>query len=307
MGRTPIYHAAMSATRYVSFERVNRNRVHRHSFFEPCIVATGSGEFEHDGVLYPLRAGDLFIADPGIYHEIRSLTSRDLGLYFLAFNVTRSSAGPWSTERRGVNQVAMADFILGHRAHASGQWQLLPLFEHALKLSHHERNQQHSAFYTDVASLLVDQIVAALAQSSVAPTKQNSDELLMARVVNVIEQRLHERLPIAALAKECGTSERTLRRRWKKCGERSLTDEINQRRVARASHLLLLPDISVAQVGYQVGIESPARFARLFRKMRGQAPRSFRRQYLGRPPDQSSGGPPFRTEFLDGDIREYDR
>ena len=64
-------------------------------------------------------------------------------------------------------------------------------------------------------------------------------------------------------------SERTLRRRWKNAGGPSLTDAINHRRVARASHLLLLPDISIAEAGYQVGIESPAQFSRLFRNVKG--------------------------------------
>ena len=80
MRLTPLYYAALSATRYVSFERVTRNRIHRHSFFEPCIVVSGEGEFEHGSKVFALREGDLFIANPGIYHEIRSLRTKDLPL-----------------------------------------------------------------------------------------------------------------------------------------------------------------------------------------------------------------------------------
>jgi hypothetical protein len=85
----PAFELTFSSTRFVSFERVTRNRVHRHSFYEPCIVISGTGEFEHGAEQYALREGDLFIADPGIYHEIRSLKTKDLQLYFLAFNATR--------------------------------------------------------------------------------------------------------------------------------------------------------------------------------------------------------------------------
>jgi AraC-like DNA-binding protein len=101
-------------------------------------------------------------------------------------------------------------------------------------------------------------------------------------------------------------SERTLRRKWKKSSGLSLTEEINHRRIVRAGHLLLLPDISVAEVGYQVGVESPAQFSRTFRRVKGLTPKDYRRKYLERLPGQSSGGPRFRTEFLNGDVKEYD-
>jgi len=70
----------------------------------------------------------------------------------------------------------------------------------------------------------------------------------------------------------------------------------------RASHLLLLPDISIAEAGYQVGLESPAQFSRMFRSVKGLTPKEYRRKYLGRLPELSSGGPPSGTEFLDGDL-----
>ena len=108
MGLPPFYHAALSATRYVSFELVSRNRVHRHSFFEPCIVLSGKGEFEHGTAVFPLQEGDLFIADPGVYHEIRSLRTTDLGLYFLAFSLARASRTSRFGEQRGLRQETIA-------------------------------------------------------------------------------------------------------------------------------------------------------------------------------------------------------
>src|SRR5258707_15172923 len=98
----PLYHAALSAPRSVPFEQVPENRVARHSFFEPCIVLSGSGEFEHGSAVFSLREGDLFIANPGVYHEIRSLKTRDLGLYFLAFSIARASRTSRSGEQHGL-------------------------------------------------------------------------------------------------------------------------------------------------------------------------------------------------------------
>jgi AraC-like DNA-binding protein len=299
----PLYHAALSATRYVSFEQVTRNRVHRHSFFEPCIVLSGTGEFEHGAAIFSLREGDLFIANPGVYHEIRSLRTSDLGLYFLAFSIARASRTSRSGELRGLRQEPVAEFMRYHSVHLPGQSHLIPLFEHAMKLSRNDVDQMQSPFYGDAAILLLNQVIAALTESARLSAEDHGDNQLTNRVAEAIEKRLHQPLRIATLARECGMSERTLRRKWKNSKGSSLTDEINHRRIVRASHLLLLPDMSIADVGYQVGIESPAQFSRMFRGAKGLTPKDYRRKFLGRLPELSSGGPSFGTEFLDGDLR----
>ena len=304
MAPPPLYHAALSATRYVSFEQVTRNRVHRHSFFEPCIVLSGSGEFEHGSAVFSLREGDLFIADPGVYHEIRSLKTTDLGLYFLAFSVARASRTSRCGEQRGLRQETMAEFIRCHNVYLPGQSHLISLFEHAMQLSRNDVGQTQSPFYADAAILLLNQVVGALTESARLSAEDHGHHQLTNRVADAIEKRLHRPLRISTLARDCGISERTLRRKWNYSNASSLTHEINHRRIARASHLLLLPDMSIAEVGYQVGLESPAQFSRMFRGVKGLTPKEYRRRYLGRLPELSSDGSPSGTEFLDADRRD---
>lgn len=302
-----ICRVGFSHTRYVSFEHVARNRVHRHSFFEPCIVLSGSGDFEYGATVYRLREGDLFIADPGTYHEVSSLNTRDLKLYFLAFTIVRTPKATDTVERALFNQKTLARFLVSHAFHLPGQTHLIPLFEHVSKLSRNVDNKTAAAFHHEASLLLLSQIVTALTAAAGFSDDERDESLLNNRVVESIEHRLHEPLRIAALARACGMSERTLRRRWRNRGGRSLTDEINDRRIERASHLLLLPDISVAEAGYQVGIANPAQFSRLFRRIKGLTPKAYRRRILTRLPSAVSGQPPFRTEFLDGGRREYER
>jgi len=304
MALPPLYHAALSATRYVSFEQVTRNRVHRHSFFEPCIVLSGTGEFEHGSAVFSLREGDLFIADPGVYHEIRSLRTTDLGLYFLAFSIARASRTSRSGEQLGLRQETVAEFIRCHSVYLPGQSHLISLFEHAMKLSRSDVGQMQSPFYGDAAILLLNQVIGALTESARLSAEDHGHHQLTNKVADAIEKRLHQPLRIATLARDCGMSERTLRRKWKNSSGSSLTNEINHRRIVRASHLLLLPDISIAEVGYQVGLESPAQFSRMFRVLKGLTPKEYRRKYLGRLPELSSGGAPSGTEFLDGDLSD---
>jgi AraC-like DNA-binding protein len=302
----PAYDLTFSSTRFVSFERVTRNRVHRHSFYEPCIVISGTGEFEHGSELFALRQGDLFIADPGTYHEIRSLKTKDLHLYFLAFNVTRTfRVGRREEQQASLIRQILPAFALDHSVHLPGQSQLISLFEHATRLSRHDVGRLRNPFYRDASLLLLSEIIVSLANSARLSVQAQGDHLLANKIVESIEQRLHSPLRVSALARHCGMSERSLRRKWKSWGRPLLTDEINRRRIARAGHLLLLPDISIAEVGYQVGIQSAAQFSRIFKTVNGLTPRAYRRKYLGRVPGTLSGLPPFETEFVDGEREEY--
>jgi AraC-like DNA-binding protein len=253
------------------------------------------------GPRYSLCEGDLFIANPGVYHEIRSLRTKDLGLYFLAFSIARDFRISRSGEQLGLRQESMAEFIRSHSVYLPGQSHLIPLFEHAMKLSRGDVGRIQSTFYGDAAVLLLNQVIAALSESARLSAKDHGHHQLTKRVTDAIEKRLHQPLRVATLASDCGMSERTLRRKWKNSSGSALTNEINHRRIVRARHLLLLPDISVAEVGYQVGIESPAQFSRMFRAATGRTPKEYRRRCLGQLPELSSGGPPSGTEFLDDD------
>lgn len=303
----PAYDVTFSATRYVSFERVTRNRVHRHSFFEPCIVISGAGEFEHGSEVHSLREGTLFLADPGVYHEIRSLRTRDLKLYFLGFNVTRNAAQSRFREHAWFDQPALASFVVNHRVHVSSQSRLIPLFEHTMKLSRQQTTEHTPRFYREASLLLISQIVAALAYSPASSDESRSDEVLSRRVAEVIEEGLHQPLRTSTVAAQCNMSERTLRRKWRLCTGRPLIDEVRRRRIERAKHLLLIADISVSEVGYQVGIESPAQFSRMFKTLAGMTPTAYRDKYLRGQGRIHLDGPPFRTEFLDGKTKEYRR
>lgn len=301
MNNPPYAHIIYSQTRYVSFESVNRNRVHRHSFYEPCIVISGTGEFEHGSEVYALSEGDLFIADRGTYHEIRSVASRDLRLFFLAFHVVNRRDTKAKVGQAPLDQHAIADFLLNHRTHLSGQFHLIPLFEHVTKLVRRDSAYESNRDYHDASLLLLRQIISALADSALLSEEAYSDHLQRRKVEAFIENRLHLPIRITDIAAACGMSERTLRRRWTNWSTRTLPEEIRQRRMERASHLLLLPDIAVADVGYQVGIVSPAQFSRQFKETKGLTPKAYRKRFLDELPRGLSDDGLNLTEYLDGD------
>lgn len=292
------YRIEYSQCRQASFAKAARNRVHRHSYYEPGIVIFGSGEFEHEAEVYPLQEGDLFLANPDSYHEIRSLRSQNLSVYFLGFYVTRHARHGRLPQQAQLIQSSLERFLSRHQVHLPGQAHLTSLFEHAMKLARQQTQPLNNDFYSEASLLLINQIITALTGDATNRVDY-SEQAHRNRVVEYIEKSLHKTLRVAQIARACGMSERNLRRKWRNWSPRSLSDEIKLRRVERACQLLLLPDISIAEVGEQVGIDDPAQFSRLFKKVKQQSPRLYRQTHLDNIQTAVSENRPFRTEFLE--------
>ncbi|WP_052487691.1 cupin domain-containing protein [Gordoniibacillus kamchatkensis] len=61
------------------------NRPHKHSFFEVCYCASGTGTYHEDGREWPIRAGTMFCSRPGVPHQITVEPEGKLYLLFVAF------------------------------------------------------------------------------------------------------------------------------------------------------------------------------------------------------------------------------
>src|SRR5687768_16510526 len=64
-----------------------RNYLHVHSHFEICYVYQGRGLFSLAETIYPVEQGHVFIAKPGVIHEIISTEDDPLGIYFWSYTL----------------------------------------------------------------------------------------------------------------------------------------------------------------------------------------------------------------------------
>lgn len=68
------------------------NVAHRHTFYEICLVgAWGEGTFTVEGAPHPIQSGDLFIARPGVIHQIRNRAPRLMELFWVSFGWSEPS------------------------------------------------------------------------------------------------------------------------------------------------------------------------------------------------------------------------
>lgn len=276
----------------VSFRETGRNLVHRHTFFEPCLVVAGRGEFEHGGERFDLAPGDLFVADPGVYHEIRSLPTRDLQVVYTWFALVETDA----TDPRSLREdEVIGAFLGGHAALSRTTAGVGLLFDAACAEMDRLRVGEGSGLLDEIMRVVVLRVMAAL---TITPADNDAASVLLSRALAAIESRLAERLRVVEIAEVVGVSERTLRRLFRDRLGRGVVEEVQRRRINRAASLLAMPELTVGQIAGRVGIPDPAAFSRLFTKVRGTSPRSFRRARLHEPwgwADPRSE--PMRTEF----------
>lgn len=96
------------------------------------------------------------------------------------------------------------------------------------------------------------------------------------RVTAYIDANLSAEIRIGMLAEIAGCSEGHFHRAFRSTLGETPLHFIHGRRIERAKHILSTEDVSVAEVGFQVGFSSPSHFARTFRAFVGMAPSVFR-------------------------------
>ena len=109
----------------------------------------------------------------------------------------------------------------------------------------------------------------------------------------------HYREPhaVAAVVKQCGIPERSLKRRFTTAAGSTLITYVQNLRIEKAKGLLEAEDKAADEIAALVGYENPAFFRRLFRRATGLTPGAYRRMFrpLSAAPKQIAGGPPVAT------------
>jgi len=85
---------------------------------------------------------------------------------------------------------------------------------------------------------------------------------------------------VAAMASNCGLTERSFHTRFKRATGMSPMDYVQTVRIEEAKQLLETSEMPLDEVAAEVGYAEPASFRRLFGRMVGVTPSTYRRQHL---------------------------
>ncbi len=260
---------------YLDFKG-SRNLQHRHSYYEVCLVLGGTGTFTHGDQIHSLETGDLFIADPGVIHEIISSRQDSLKIQFLSFNFEKDEQKQ-TDEDETVQDRCIGEFLKNHDQLIHDCSDLEHIFR-SLKVISLEDNpvKRHIRNETMTKTLIMEIILYSINEIEERHKDASADSRLQAALI-YMEDNAFRKLSVGEVSAHAAISARTLRRLMHGyCGMTVIQKCFRIRMEAAARHLLANPDQTVSEVSYQFGFENPSDFCRGFKKTMLLSPGKFR-------------------------------
>jgi AraC family L-rhamnose operon transcriptional activator RhaR len=256
-----------------------RNYLHIHSFYEVCYAFEGEGVFRMNGVEYPVRGGDVFVAKPSEPHEIISSHEAPLGIYFWSYTLVPSSPVKRGSETRDLDALLRA-FTVSQRwvsDHVSGMQRTLELLTEEIVA---RETGYHLTIEHLTAKLLIDTARAVTDLPSISSNAETSKRDPMAMLVQRIEQYLRDNysrpISIRDVAAQVHLSERHTSRLFRKATGASIKDRLTTLRIEAATQLLLNGRLAIKDVGAASGFPDVQHFTTIFRRRTGLTPAAFR-------------------------------
>lgn len=269
-------------------------------FHEILLVTRGRGHVELDGRVYPVAPGAVLVTRPG---EVRSLRVPRLDgacLFFETEFVREAFADPFFLDRFAALRADRRSPVLWLTpAENRGYLTRFRAMEREIASL---RDDVSHALRAQLYELLVDLDRRYLARHGVARQDDPGDRVaafrrLLERDIGGQgnqgsqgsqgnQRRGGRRHRVADYARELGITPGHLSALCRRQLGRSAGACLRERLRLEAKRLLLYTELGAAEVGYRLGFEDPAYFARFFRREVGEAPGQYRRRRLTRPPSE---------------------
>lgn len=247
------------------------NAPHRHTYFELCQVgAHGAGLFRVEGQSIALGPGDLFVARPGVIHQIVNTTVPWMELYWVSYQLGPPPGGELRGILRTFAESPLA-LVADESRRVAGAWRALR--EMAPGAGSESLRYLVGAFLLTVAEAFGAPEEADLPRR---PGEQRASSA--ARVaVRYIHDNLDRPLSSDEVARQAGVSRRHLSRLMRAHVGASFHEYVLWARLHMAAHLLRRTDLAVKVVGAQVGYPDVHHFTRVFSRHIGHPPAAYRR------------------------------
>ncbi|MCI8294478.1 MAG: AraC family transcriptional regulator [Lachnospiraceae bacterium] len=230
------------------------------------IILEGSGRLTFEGAEYPISAGDCVFVDCQKAYAHRS----DLDLWKLRwvhfYGPNMNGIYAKYRERGGRP-------VFCPKAPESFADLLQELFEIAGS-GDYIRDMRLFEKLSRLLTLLMEESWDPEASPRTGQKKQS-----LQHVKDHLEQHYQEKLTLDQLADLFFINKYYLTRIFKEQFGVSVGTYLTLIRVTRAKQLLRFSDLSVEQIGRECGIEEPAYFARVFKKVEGIAPGEYRKRW----------------------------
>jgi AraC-like DNA-binding protein/ligand-binding sensor protein len=122
----------------------------------------------------------------------------------------------------------------------------------------------------------------SMLSNQVLVQQENSEPPVITKAKDYIQEHQAEELSLGQVAKAVNTSTFYFCKMFKKITGINFTDYLSRIRIEKSKNLLLNPNLRVSEIAFEVGFQSLTHFNRVFKKILGQSPTSYRAQLAGR-------------------------
>lgn len=122
--------------------------------------------------------------------------------------------------------------------------------------------------------IFADQLAAK--SNQIAVGQANADPVAVVRAKEFIREHLEEDITLADVARASCTSTFYICKLFKLHTGINFTEYVSRLRIEKARELLANPNFRISEIAFEVGFQSLTHFNRVFRKLLGEAPTSYR-------------------------------
>jgi AraC-like DNA-binding protein len=257
-------------------------RLNRHEFFEIMYVYSGKTHIQVRDRILPAKTGDVVVMGPNLYHRI--LHKPNVGVRLLSMNFQPAIIR--SGKAAGEEEHYLSPFLCqdSHFPHVISTSRKLSreVFDLVLKIyrelpARTPINRVAVRTYLRMALfLLLKHYANYLGSREIVDHERRRNRLQP--VFELLEQNFAQPIEVQDAARACAMSSSHFMRFFKMTVGQTFCAYLTGFRIARAQHMLLNSDVSIAEISQLVGFCSQSYFGEVFRALVGTTPRIYRQQ-----------------------------
>lgn len=252
---------------------------HYHPECELMLVKSGKLDIDLSDETYTLQAGDVVILGNSQLHRDRN-TGGFLDYIVLQFDLNTffdQSTIPY-LQYFNETKVPLSTMNYVFRENSQANEEAAECIRQILQ----EAIGKESGYELAV-NLLIKKLLLILIRNDTRGLLADQDRVERIRlkpVLDYVETNIDDRIAVEDACKLANMSYYYFVKFFKKIMGLSFTEYVNFRKIKRAEQLLLTRDMSVTEVGDQIGMANMAHFYKMFKRFNGCSPKEFQRKML---------------------------
>jgi AraC family transcriptional regulator, transcriptional activator of pobA len=256
--------------------RQNRQRPHRHDFYQIFWMTEGAPSFNLDFDHMSIEAHTLVFVPPGAVHTFGARNNAEG--FILSFEEDFLESEGHSVDLFAECPALDPAQIRTLLAVPDSSVEIVDGYCRRVFEEFTAKREGYRSATAALLRLLLVEVRRCLSYQT-SPSSFRKYSSLTARFLRTLSARPYQVTTASEVARLLGVSRSWLNQRVRQETEKSLTDHLQGRLILESKRLLAHSDLNVSEVAYQLGFEDPSYFTRLFRQMEGLSPREFREEY----------------------------